>query len=263
MLTISIEGYMKYRDTYMTGFIAHGLALLSAAFSLGGISNLYIRYRTRVLPHLVSTLVSLPLSRTVKVLLWVWNSVFFLFGVTAFLFPAATGVTYSLLIQQLATILGSLIFMGVGFRQVRNPWWRKAFLTFFVMSTVFLLLLIADVLITLVPIPALLAFDNLSLPVYLAALNAGTFIFSGRFLSRDALVEHGRLTENCIEFYHLTPREVEIVAELIQGHTNKEIGERLFISAKIVENHLYSIYQKIDVRTRMQLIQTLHTWETK
>ena len=43
--------------------------------------------------------------------------------------------------------------------------------------------------------------------VYLIVLNAGTFYFAGKFLSRDPLVKNGKLTESCLEFYGLTPRE--------------------------------------------------------
>jgi DNA-binding CsgD family transcriptional regulator len=82
-------------------------------------------------------------------------------------------------------------------------------------------------------------------------------------LSRDALVKSGKLTERCIEFYQLTPREAEIIEELIQGRTNKYLADHLCISVKTVENHLYSIYQKIDVKTRLQLLHTLRSWTSE
>lgn len=52
----------------------------------------------------------------------------------------------------------------------------------------------------------------------------------------------------------LTARENEIVALLIAGKTNNEIAETLFISAKTVETHLYNIYRKTDVSSRVQLV---------
>ena len=37
-----------------------------------------------------------------------------------------------------------------------------------------------------------------------------------------------------------------------EGLTNKQIGERLFISPKTVEHHLSRVYSKLDVTTRAE-----------
>lgn len=48
----------------------------------------------------------------------------------------------------------------------------------------------------------------------------------------------------------LSKREVEVLCLMAQGLSNKEIGARLFISAKTVEHHVGHIYDKIGTRTR-------------
>lgn len=48
----------------------------------------------------------------------------------------------------------------------------------------------------------------------------------------------------------LTEREREVLALLAQGMTNKEIAERLLISANTVKRHLKAIFEKLDVHTR-------------
>jgi DNA-binding NarL/FixJ family response regulator len=53
----------------------------------------------------------------------------------------------------------------------------------------------------------------------------------------------------------LTPREQEIFALLAEGHSLKDIGERLFISPKTVENHRTSIMRKLGVRSGLELIR--------
>jgi len=52
----------------------------------------------------------------------------------------------------------------------------------------------------------------------------------------------------------LTPREREVLALLVQGLSGKEIAARLFLSARTVENHLASIYDKLRVRGRAEAI---------
>jgi HD-GYP domain-containing protein (c-di-GMP phosphodiesterase class II) len=48
----------------------------------------------------------------------------------------------------------------------------------------------------------------------------------------------------------LTAREVEVLRELAQGRTNKEIAVALGISARTVQNHTLHIYEKLGVSTR-------------
>ena len=52
------------------------------------------------------------------------------------------------------------------------------------------------------------------------------------------------------ELGELTPRELEVLALLAQGMTNKEIGQTLVITANTVKRHLKAIFAKLDVRTR-------------
>jgi DNA-binding CsgD family transcriptional regulator/tetratricopeptide (TPR) repeat protein len=50
----------------------------------------------------------------------------------------------------------------------------------------------------------------------------------------------------------LTPREVEVLALLAGGSTNREIAERLYVSRKTVEHHVSAILGKLDVPTRKE-----------
>lgn len=52
----------------------------------------------------------------------------------------------------------------------------------------------------------------------------------------------------------LTEREKDIVRLVLQGLTNRDIQEKLFISSHTVKNHLYHIYQKLEVKNRYELI---------
>ena len=48
----------------------------------------------------------------------------------------------------------------------------------------------------------------------------------------------------------LTDREVEVVRLVAEGHTNRAIAARLFLSEKTVARHLANIYAKLDVPSR-------------
>lgn len=53
----------------------------------------------------------------------------------------------------------------------------------------------------------------------------------------------------------LSEREVEILGLIANGLTNAEIAERLNVSVRTVETHRAHIHQKLDVRTRAELVR--------
>jgi DNA-binding CsgD family transcriptional regulator/tetratricopeptide (TPR) repeat protein len=54
---------------------------------------------------------------------------------------------------------------------------------------------------------------------------------------------------------HLTERELDILQLLKEGARNKEIGSRLFISSKTVDNHISSIFFKLNVHSRAKAVE--------
>lgn len=52
---------------------------------------------------------------------------------------------------------------------------------------------------------------------------------------------------------NLTPRELEVVALVVEGLENEEIAEQLMISPHTVQSHVSNALAKLQVRTRTQL----------
>jgi len=53
----------------------------------------------------------------------------------------------------------------------------------------------------------------------------------------------------------LSAREVEVLRLVALGHTNAEIGERLFLSVRTVETHRSHVQQKLSRTTRAELVR--------
>jgi DNA-binding CsgD family transcriptional regulator len=51
----------------------------------------------------------------------------------------------------------------------------------------------------------------------------------------------------------LTPTESDVVRLTVAGLTNREIGERLFISRRTVQTHLSHVFTKLEISTRVEL----------
>jgi DNA-binding NarL/FixJ family response regulator len=57
----------------------------------------------------------------------------------------------------------------------------------------------------------------------------------------------------------LTPKELKIVALIVQGYKNKEIATQLGTTEQVVKNYLRNIYDKIGVSDRLELaLFTIH-----
>lgn len=57
----------------------------------------------------------------------------------------------------------------------------------------------------------------------------------------------------------LTRRERELVAELLEGRTNKEVAQRQGVSEQTVRNQLRIVYAKLGVSNRLELVVKLMT----
>jgi DNA-binding NarL/FixJ family response regulator len=53
----------------------------------------------------------------------------------------------------------------------------------------------------------------------------------------------------------LTERELDVLSLLASGFRNKEIGEKLFLSVPTVKSHLYNIYRKLHVQSRIAAVK--------
>lgn len=53
----------------------------------------------------------------------------------------------------------------------------------------------------------------------------------------------------------LTARELDIINEIADGLSNKEIAKRLAIEAQTVKNHIHNILDKLHLHTRLETVQ--------
>jgi len=53
----------------------------------------------------------------------------------------------------------------------------------------------------------------------------------------------------------LTPRELEILGLIASGLSNREIGEKLFVSENTVKTHTSRLFDKLGARRRTQAVQ--------
>ena len=61
--------------------------------------------------------------------------------------------------------------------------------------------------------------------------------------------------------FHISPREVQVLALLLDGEHLSEIGSRLHITSSTVQDHIRSMVEKTGSRNRSDLIARILGWE--
>jgi DNA-binding CsgD family transcriptional regulator len=77
-------------------------------------------------------------------------------------------------------------------------------------------------------------------------------------IALDGTPAHAGHGERPQQRFGLTDRELEVLALLAEGLTNREIGERLFMSEKTASVHVSRILAKLDVRGRVEAATMAH-----
>lgn len=87
---------------------------------------------------------------------------------------------------------------------------------------------------------------NTFLPVYMT--------YGAKLTTNIPDTDHTISLEEFCKRYEVSPRECDIIREVCNGLSNKEISEKLFISLQTVKDHTHRIYIKTNVKSRAQLM---------
>ncbi|HEV2836182.1 MAG TPA: response regulator transcription factor [Pyrinomonadaceae bacterium] len=63
------------------------------------------------------------------------------------------------------------------------------------------------------------------------------------------------VNENQLKLLGITKRELEILELIAQGMSNREIGEKLFVSENTVKTHSSRLFDKLGAKRRTQAVQ--------
>ena len=69
----------------------------------------------------------------------------------------------------------------------------------------------------------------------------------------DLAVAHKNALEN-EEDVHISPREKQVLKLLAEGKSNKQIADEIFLSIETVKTHIKNIFQKLEVKSRMEAV---------
>jgi DNA-binding NarL/FixJ family response regulator len=88
----------------------------------------------------------------------------------------------------------------------------------------------------------------------LEATNRNEFYLSKEAKNAMIGVKSSNQSKNSPQTYNITKRELEVLELICEGLTSKEVGNKLFISARTVESHKENLMQKLDVNSSSKLV---------
>ena len=72
-----------------------------------------------------------------------------------------------------------------------------------------------------------------------------------------SIQNQSRVLDRLAKKYELKERELEVLKRLVKRQSNAEIAEELFVSSNTVKYHLKSLYQKLGVASRKEVLQLM------
>jgi len=102
------------------------------------------------------------------------------------------------------------------------------------------------------------ASGDISIEIIIACI-AVVFFFIGTYINKKGrsrpVVSEQQIDKKRIDQLGLSKREYEVLIEISQGLSNKEIAAKLFVSESTIKTHVSNLLIKLDAKRRTQAIQ--------
>ena len=169
---------------------------------------------------------------------------------------------YIIKVSILLVIFYEILITMINYKRIGNKDLKKAVNIFAIISIIFLPLFVFEYARPYIPLlQDIIILKTLSLPLYFLIINVFSLIFASRYFNSPNFIERDKLTEFFIKKYSITEQETNVIELLLAGLTYKQIAEKLYISNKTVDNHVQNIYRKLEVTSKIQLFNLVHSKE--
>jgi DNA-binding CsgD family transcriptional regulator len=101
--------------------------------------------------------------------------------------------------------------------------------------------------------------------IYILIINYINLLFNINLLYKSKFnninIDYEDAPEKFISNFSLTEREKEIIEYLVKGYNHKDISKYLHISQRTVERHVYNIYKKCEINTKIDLVNLIREYQ--
>ncbi|MFC2135242.1 response regulator transcription factor [Bacteroidota bacterium] len=99
---------------------------------------------------------------------------------------------------------------------------------------------------------------------YLALLLPSIFLlkYFNSQMNKTSLTAYSKeKINNFLRGYEFTNREIDVITLILDGKSNQQIADELFISLQTVKNYLSRIYKKLNLKSRLELVNYINNYD--
>lgn len=96
---------------------------------------------------------------------------------------------------------------------------------------------------------------SLMFTLYYFLFNVSNFFFFLKFIFNKSIQNEKSLLNEFAERFSISQSERNVLSYALQDLSYKDIADRLFVSTRTVETHLYRIYKKTNTKSKTELIE--------
>lgn len=236
-----------------------GYSLLVAIFLALGYLKIMWAYSLIVLS---SKILDRPVPPRIKPLFYILGGLLTLLGGAALapfvgsrLAGYAASVFWRLEYPFIAAAMGIGVFLVVGAKRLSRGHVRNAAASLGLILSLFFSVVLASMIFGPDKTPGVIGIARLTNALGLLFFNLAFYLwvraYAEAFPAETGAEFHA--PADLLAKYGITGREIEIIALVCRGKSNREIAEELCISPQTVKDHNYNIFRKTGVRNRTQL----------
>jgi|GEM_PF-6802542 len=159
-------------------------------------------------------------------------------------------------------VIGIVCFFSlINFKKILSDKYKKIFIIILLISLSLIPVEFAEYILRLkyTHIKTYIPLGLLTFSVYCFLLSIINLLYNIKHIGISVInnIHNEEISDSFIEKFLITIREKEIIDLLTKGLTYKEIGSKLFISERTVNNHITNIYQKCSVNNKIDLINLI------
>ncbi|MCQ2412549.1 MAG: response regulator transcription factor [Sphaerochaetaceae bacterium] len=206
------------------------------------------------LPYFLGWVIARPWRRAKNLVFFPMAIVYLGVGIASFIVESKVFDFWAVLAQTLI-VLGMYIYcivvLWVNLKNIDDKPVRNICLTINIVSLSLIPLSILSVFFSVV--------SDFSYPIYILAFSivALVYLFVRFGIDRQEEQNKPTLDYESLQRYKISEREFSVVKLICEGMTNKEIAQELSISVNTVNNHVANIFNKMEVRSRIDLLKIL------
>ncbi len=202
-----------------------------------------------------TSFINYPYKKVINILFIIFSNIFLFLLLSTYLFFLKNFPVINIIYLCFLSfsIIYSIYIIIYYFKQIKNKIMRSYLYSLFVLGLFSFTSFILDIVINFKEkITMVTSSFRIGVGIYLF-WNLLTIIFFIRyFFSKDSNMTYEKF-ELFFTKNNISEREKEVVKLIIQGKSNIQIADLLFISEGTVKRHIHNIYEKTKAKTRMEL----------